>query len=181
MQEVPMKNTISGLTVVCFLSLCPAACGAAPRIEEKTEYTAQGTRSEARHFYLSVEGRPVPDAFRVLVLSGKSWVFAQRAEVWGDDGWLLEDKTRPVPETPTPLTASETERGWYKGGERKKGTPADWAFVAWEGGSAFVDARKLPEFAAAERLPLLPRQTGGPGASGPRDLRDLEAIDSTNR
>ena len=59
----------------------------------------------------------------------------------------------------SPVAAPEEllERGWYEGAERLAGTPENWIWGGWNGGSLFAAPEKLAEAARELKLPQLPR------------------------
>lgn len=122
-----------------------------------TTYSARGSRSEARHHYLEIGGFPVPDVFSRLKYRDCSFVFSSRQHLWGDDGYV-QTGDLAVPESPSAVEEKQLEKGWYEGAERLSGTPENWIWGAWEGGSLFAAPEKLAEAAKELKLPVLPRE-----------------------
>ncbi|MBL3540013.1 hypothetical protein [Aminivibrio sp.] len=167
-----MKNTFAVLIVLAVL-LCIVPAGAdaglpggpVPDMEREetpegitfiTAYSARGSRSEARHHYIEIEGFLVPDVFSRLKYKDFPFEFISRQNHWGDDGYVLAGEL-VVPESPSAVAEEQLEKGWYEGPERLSGTPGNWVWGTWEGGSLFAAPEKLAEAAKELKLPLLPR------------------------
>lgn len=122
-------------------------------------FSREGTRSEARHHHLLINGRPVPEVFQSLTVNGRYFVFMQRSMLWGDDGYVLVEKDPESGEENTEeLTEEEKKVGWSVTEKRKKGTPSDWCRVETGDMVAYVDPGHLDDFAAFFRLKRLPRE-----------------------
>lgn len=201
-----MKNMPLVLIILAaLLCIFPAGAvavlpgGPAPDVEREetpegitfiTAYSARGSRSEARHHYIEIEGFSVPDVFSQLKYKDFPFVFISRQYHWGDDGYVRAGELA-VPESTSAVAEELLERGWYEGAERLSGTPGNWIWGAWKGGSLFAAPEKLAEAAKELNLPPLPRD-GSPfselippqpvekepgksgGASGEEALKALE-------
>ena len=125
-------------------------------------YSARGTRSEARHHFLEIEGERIPDAFSKVVYKGLSFTFRSRKYTWGDDGYLMESHAA-VPGSASFIPAEQVERGWYEGGEILKGTPENWIYGEWKDGALLAVPEKLGQVVETLDLPVLPRDASGIG------------------
>jgi len=125
-------------------------------------YSARGTRSEARHHFLEIEGERIPDAFSKVVYKGLSFTFRSRKYTWGDDGYLRGSDSE-VPGSPSPISEEHLERGWYEGGEILEGTPENWLYGEWKGGTLLAAPEKLGQAVETLDLPVLPRDASGIG------------------
>jgi len=120
-------------------------------------YSAKGSRSEARHGFIGIEGYTVPDVFTSLVYKGIGVTFSSRSYHWGDDGYWPSAKVA-VPEVEGPsLSETDKETGWKITDKRPAGLPENWVYVEWEEGAAFVAPDRLKDFVDAMQLPLLER------------------------
>jgi len=125
-------------------------------------YSARGTRSEARHHYLEIEGERIPDVFSKVVYKGLSFTFGSRKYHWGDDGYLRGSDTE-VTGSPSPISAEQLERGWYEGGGILQGTPENWIYGEWKGGALLAAPEKLGWAVETLDLPVIPRDASGIG------------------
>jgi len=157
-----MKNKFTNLifiSVPFFLLSCLSllADRPFPLIEGRTVYSNQGTRSEARHHYLYVRDRAVPDTFELVWQEGRLYRFVQRDHTWGDDGYLSVPSDIHIVRTDRVLSDEDARRKFYDGNERLDGTPEHWAYVEWKGGRAFVDPIALWNLVESKRLKPIPR------------------------
>lgn len=125
-------------------------------------YSARGTRSEARHHYLEIEGERIPDVFSKVVYKGLSFTFGSRKYHWGDDGYLRGSDAE-VTGSPSPISAEQLERGWYEGGGILQGTPENWIYGEWKGGALLAAPEKLGWAVKTLDLPVIPRDASGIG------------------
>ena len=125
-------------------------------------YSARGTRSEARHHYLEIEGERIPDVFSKVIYKGLSFTFGSRKYTWGDDGYL-RGPDAAVPGSASPVPGEQLERGWYEGGEILKGTPENWIYGEWKAGALLAAPEKLGQAVETLDLPVLPRDASGIG------------------
>lgn len=125
-------------------------------------YSARGTRSEARHHYLEIEGERIPDVFSKVVYKGLSFTFGSRKYHWGDDGYLRGSDAE-VTGSPSPISAEQLERGWYEGGGILQGTPENWIYGEWKGGTLLAAPEKLGWAVETLDLPVIPRDASGIG------------------
>ncbi|MDD2454490.1 hypothetical protein [Aminivibrio sp.] len=125
-------------------------------------YSARGTRSEARHHYLEIEGERIPDVFSKVVYKGLSFTFGSRKYHWGDDGYLRGSDAE-VTGSPSPISAEQLERGWYEGGGILQGTPENWIYGEWKGGALLAAPEKLGWAVETLDLPVIPRDASGIG------------------
>ncbi|MGC9490608.1 MAG: hypothetical protein ACP5CD_05220 [Thermovirgaceae bacterium] len=126
----------------------------------RISYSAKGTRSEARHGHLEIEGYALPDAFTRLFYREVGVGFRTRSHLWGEDGyWPDAGVSLPEEEGP-PLPEEAKERGWILADKIPADIPEEWVWVKWKDGSAFVDAECLKDFINEMKLPLLERHVG---------------------
>lgn len=138
-------------------------------------YSAKGTRSEARHGFIEIEGYTVPDVFTCLVYNGIGVTFSSRSYHWGDDGyWPSAMLAAPEVEGP-PLSETEEKTGWKITDKRPAGLPENWVYVEWEEGAAFVAPDRLKDFVEKMELPLILRE----GNSPEKPLKELPPAEST--
>jgi len=121
-------------------------------------YTAKGTRSEARHGYVEIEGYMVPDIFVCLSYRDEAVVFLTRSNLWGDDGYWPSLEVVLPEKRGAPLTVKEKIKGWRISQDVPSNLPGDWVFVKWKNGSACVSAKKLKNFAETMDLPTITRE-----------------------
>ncbi|MFP4481454.1 MAG: hypothetical protein ACLFN0_01510 [Thermovirgaceae bacterium] len=120
-------------------------------------YSAKGSRSEARHGHIEIEGYTLPDVFTGLVYRGVGVGFRTRTYQWGNDGYWPDARVSLPGEEAPPLAAEARERGWTVSGGTPADFPDEWIHVKWKDGSAFVAADRLKDFVAKMDLPLLRR------------------------
>jgi hypothetical protein len=131
-----------------------------PLLDEKITYSNKGTRSEASHHDLLVNGKAIPDTFRLVWQEGRLYRFHQRRHIWGSDGYVpLREAPAGIPQSDKTISDQDTKRKWYLGSARLIDTPLHWAYVEWEGGAAFVDPIMLNLFAEKQGLPIIKRST----------------------
>lgn len=142
------------IPVLCLLAGCrhshPVPTG--PVLEHRISYSAKGTRSEARHGALFYKGQAVPDVYEAVVDHQVTYRFRTRNEMWGDDGYHPGPRLDPAPPVEEGFRPADRETGWYSSSGRKPGTPADWVYVEWSGGSAFVAPDRLGVLAESQNL-----------------------------
>lgn len=112
-------------------------------------YSAKGTRSEARHGHLRINGKEVPKAFSCVAYGGRSYSMRYRSNLWGADGYHPDSPARLPLESSAPVSRTALARGYYLGSERLSGTPSTWIFVRWD--------KEKAAFAAPDKLPVLIR------------------------
>ncbi len=131
-----------------------------PMLEEKVTYSAQGSKSEAAHYYLLVNDKAIPDTFRVVWQEGRLYRFHQREHMWGTDGYaLVKEDDFKIAESDKTITQDDITRKWYLGKARLKDTPSHWVFVDWVDGCAFVDPIRINQLAEELKLTEIPRST----------------------
>ena len=121
-------------------------------------YSAQNTRSEARHGYVEIEGYVVPDVFTCLSYKNKGVTFLIRSNLWGDDGYWPSVGVDLPEEFGPPLTEKERTKGWRVSQKTPSNLSRDWVFVKWPKGSAFVSAKRLKEFVKTMSLSTIARE-----------------------
>ena len=130
-------------------------------IDIRVEKSREGTRSEARHYYLKVDGFNVPDVFSLIAVNNDVFTFESRQNLWGDDGYVPR-KDYPLPYSIGKNSVEEgsLEQGWYLSDTRKKGTPGNWCYVEAGDLRAFVAPSELDNFAGQYDLESIPRDEG---------------------
>lgn len=155
------------LVLSIFLSIitcCPAGkcvknCqkNALCSIEHSITYSNKGSKSEAQHGHLFINGKEIPDVFTQISCIDKTYKFYQRKQMWGRDGYFPLDEQAQIKASSAKITDEQIKKGWYTGAEKLDGTPCPWLNVQWEGGSAFVSPDKIEDMAAAENLKPIKR------------------------
>ena len=105
-----MGRRMIALAAMLVLAACMAG---GPGVSHEITYTAKGTRSEARHGHLFVDGRDVPWVFSRVVCGETSYRLRFRSNLWGDDGYWPEVPAYTPPEEGTPLAAESLEKGYF--------------------------------------------------------------------
>jgi len=158
-----MKNHI--ILILVFISLFTSSeillsMGSTAEFEHRIEYSSKGTRSEAKHGYLYLNGDKIGDYFTLIIYNDEAYKFFQRDHRWGKDGYFpnkaikTDEKTGVSKEE---ITSEVLDRGWYEGNEKLKSTPPYWIYAEWQSGSAFVSIEKIREMADALGLKKIPR------------------------
>ena len=128
------------------------------RISHDVSYRNKGSRSESRSGYLTIEGISLPDCFSLVIVDGKSYVFLQRKQRWGRDGYFPEEDQKKYAEhSNEEISDSDLKRGWFNADGIMKNIPNGWIFVEWESGSAVVMPSKISEMINEKKLKTLPR------------------------
>jgi len=128
-----------------------------PLLDEKTTFSNQGSRSEARHYYLLLDGQAIPDTYWFVHQEGRSYRFQQRQHLWGEDGYVpVKEEFKATPSDKA-IQAEETKQKWYQGPARLQGTPEHWVYLEWMGGSAYADPIAIQKLAEWLKLPRIPR------------------------
>lgn len=145
------------LVVWAPILLMQTACMALPpRVEHEITYTAKGTRSEARHGHLKIDGQEVPWAFSQIAVGGAAYRLRFRTEMWGDDGYHRDPSAVLPPESPLEMSEEAAAQGYYCGSQRLRATPANWLYVRWDGRSAFVAADRIGRLIEDFGIPIHP-------------------------
>ncbi|SMC17544.1 hypothetical protein SAMN02746041_00339 [Desulfacinum hydrothermale DSM 13146] len=152
-----MKRVVSVL--ILLLAAMGAACAArAVTVEHYLTYSNKGSRSEARHGHLKINGKEIPWCFDWLVADGRSFSFHTRMNLWGDDGYFPDASPPPEKVSRTKVPRAALARGYYVGDERLSGTPSSWIFVGWQAQgvqqSAHVDPMKIEVLIEDLHLPV---------------------------
>ena len=145
-----------GRRLIAFAALLVlAACMVGgPSVSHDITYTAKGTRSEARHGHLFVNGWEVPWAFARVSCGPTSYVLRFRSQMWGDDGYWPEVPVYTPPEGSAPIAAENLAKGYYLSYQRRAGTPADWIWVQWgKDKGAFVAPDRIDDLLREEKIP----------------------------
>lgn len=121
-----------------------------------TTFSARGSRSEARHHFLKIEGYSVPDVFLRLKYGKYTFTFNARNNQWGDDGYLRSPGFEISPSSDL-LSEELRKTGWYEGRERLEGTPENWIYGEWENSAVFSAPEKLTEAVKTLNPPILSR------------------------
>jgi len=129
------------------------------RISHDVSYRNKGSRSESRSGYLTIDGIILPDCFTLVVVDGKSYMFLQRKQRWGNDGYFPEEdqKKYNAVNSNELISDSDIKRGWLYADRIMKNMPNGWIFVKWESGSAVVMPSKISEMINEKKIKTLPR------------------------
>jgi hypothetical protein len=148
---------------IIFIALTFLACGFVYgddlKVEHKMTVDNEGSRSEARHGYLLINGKAVPDFFWTVVAAGQHFVFHQRKNIWGDDGYFPLNLPVDIATAKVKITKDDLKQGFYIGKDRKPGTPANWLYLEWKNGAGFCAADRLIELIDLLALVPIPRST----------------------
>ncbi len=146
-----MGRRMIALAAMLVLAACMAG---GPGVSHEITYTAKGTRSEARHGHLFVDGREVPWVFSRVACGESSYRLRFRSNLWGDDGYWPEVPAYAPPEEGTFLPAASLKEGYFRSLGRPAGTPADWIWVQWgKGQAAVVAPDRIEQLIEAEKIP----------------------------
>ncbi len=132
------------------------------KIEHSVTYSNRGTKSEAKHGHLSVNGKELPDVFMSVRSEDATYKFYQRKYRWGKDGYFPykeKDKTA-VKKSAKKISKKELEKGYYTGKELLEGTPGNWLYTEWGDGSCYVSPEAVENMIQDLRLKIIPRWTG---------------------
>ena len=127
-------------------------------IVQKITYSNKGSRSEARHGYLLYKGKSIPDVFNKIIYKSNVYIFFQRIEMWGDDGYFPYNEEIKIKDSNDNISKEQLEKGWYLGKDRLQGTPENWIYVEWEDKSAFLSLDKINPFTREFEMETIDRQ-----------------------
>jgi hypothetical protein len=131
------------------------------KIEHNITYSQKGTRSEAKHGHLFINGKELPDVFYMLRSGETAYKFYQRENIWGWDGYFkLEDELIPIKKSPEKITKEDLAKGWYTGKEKLEGTPGNWVYLEWGNGSGFSSLEAIEDLISILNIKKIPRSTG---------------------
>ena len=162
LKDSKMRYFILISIVILFLLKIDAgfSMGKSPVLEHRITYSHKNTRSEARHGHLLINGYEIPDIFSLVIFQESVFKFYQRKQIWGMDGYFPVDKTAgisSIEESSADIGPDVMSKGWYEGKEKLAGTPADWLYVEWKEGAAFLSSEKIKNFASEHNLETIPR------------------------
>jgi len=132
------------------------------KIEHTITYSREGTRSEARHGHLTINGNEIPDIFNIVICGKEAYKYYQRRNIWGRDGYFPIDLwaiTNELSESDKEITDKAVTLGWYRGVKRLKNTPRNWIYVEWSKGRAFVSPDKTKKLSKAFSVKKISRFT----------------------
>ncbi len=131
---------IAALTLLLF-NAC-VTTSTTTHINHHLTYTAKGTRSEAQHGHLVLNGKELPWVFNKIAHNGVSYSMRYKKHAWGTDGYQ-RDTTPFEPQVTTQMITKQIlKQGYYINNKYLKGTPKNWIFVQWQK-SAFVHPTKI--------------------------------------
>jgi hypothetical protein len=170
--------------IAVFLSLITAsfACetqGKRCVLRSTVSYSNKGTRSESRHGYLFLNGKKIPDVYRLVICNDRAFKFFQRRHMWGRDGYFpvktgVDDE---IVKGSTDTGSDAIERGYYRGNVRYENTPESWIFIKWDGGKAFVSPERIADLDGVLRLRAIPRVIRKAGYGVPLKMDGLRKRD----
>ncbi|RPJ08064.1 MAG: hypothetical protein EHM28_05330 [Spirochaetaceae bacterium] len=153
-----MKMKTALFYIMTFLVLsCLTGEQAELDIEHKVRIDQEGTRSESRHGYLIINGKALPDNFSVVAYDGVKYIFSQRQNMWGDDGYFPLQKALAFEPATQVFRNEDLALGWYEGSKVKKGTPVNWLYVEWSGGACFVSIDRIEDLIVQYKIPAIRR------------------------
>ncbi|SHE35691.1 hypothetical protein SAMN02745206_00185 [Desulfacinum infernum DSM 9756] len=152
------RTVVVGMILFLAASTMISCAARTAKIDHYLTYTNKGTRSEARHGHLVVNGKEIPWCFDRVAAAGRSFSFRVRTNLWGDDGYFPDASPWSERTARTDIAPSELTRGYYVGDERLSGTPSSWIFVEWSGKgakrSAFVDPLMIERLIQDFKIPV---------------------------
>lgn len=147
----------ANLATALAILMLVACAGRPASIEHYLTYTAKGTRSEARHGHLVVDGQELPWAFSTVTCGAQTFSLHLRTHLWGTDGYFPEATSRVIPADEHPVSEASLARRYYLGDRRKAATPENWIFVTWpDGGAAFVAPDAIDALIRDRDIPVQP-------------------------
>jgi hypothetical protein len=155
-----MQKTLF-FVLACLVLTSVRGDGADLKIEHKFTLDREGTRSEARHGNLLINGKAVPDFFWTVVAADQHFVFHQRKNMWGDDGYFPLNLPLNISAAKAGITKDDLTQGFYKGKDKKPGTPADWLYLEWKDGAGFSAPERLIDLIDFFVLAPIPRSVTG--------------------
>jgi len=162
-----LKNTLAlvmaaAAALVPLASVCVSTESAEPCISHTITYSNKGSRSEAQHGFLAIDGYDVPDNFTFLqygLTGGRAFSFTTRSHLWGSDGyWPTEARIIPIGEGA--FDDADLKQGWVQTPSQIPGIPQNWVYVEWLEGSAFVAPSSMEAMVEALNIPFIPRMAG---------------------
>lgn len=129
-------------------------------VVHKISYSNKGTRSEARHGHLFVNGNELPDAFSFVTCGDRSFRFYSRVHLWGSDGYfpLMKEEVSYIQYSEKIVGKKILKKGYYPGPVKYSDTPLSWMYVEFVGGSAFVNPEKVLDMLYELKPPRLDRE-----------------------
>lgn len=147
-----MEKRIIVFAAVLMLVACKT--GGGPTVSHEITYSAKGTRSEARHGHLLVDGIEVPWVFSRVVCGPTFYVLQFRGNLWGDDGYWPDASASAPSEAGTQIPVGSLKKGYFLSSKRLAGTPAGWIWVQWGSDkAAFVAPDRLEQLIREEKIP----------------------------
>ncbi len=129
-------------------------------VKHYKKYSHKGTKSEARHGFLEINGKNIPDVFRYVKTNQGEYKFFQRTNMWGNDGYHPIKKSEIKIKTINgQMSEAAIKNKYYIASYKFKNTPANWIFVAWDKEKAFVSPEKLFGFIKIFNLKKISRMT----------------------
>jgi len=160
-----MKKIINILSIVL---VCAAITGCATAsaksgsavVKHDIKYSNQGTKSEGRSGYLTVNNIVVPDCFNKVAADGKVYTFKTKNTTWGNDGYFPSDGESVesvFPVVNKKISDADLQQGWSEVSGQYSNVPVQWIYVKWSGGSAALSPDKIDAFVKAKSLKVIPR------------------------
>ena len=147
-----MKFFFFLLVSTACISCLAVAAEDTPRVENPVTLEKAGSRSQIAHGSLIIDGVRVPETFKQVVVDGAEYVFLQRINRWGEDGYFPTQRIVKLATSDKPVSAGELARGWYDGNRLRPGTPKPWVFVRWAYGAQIVAPASLAALVRAESI-----------------------------
>lgn len=178
MKRIPL--VVMSLSLITSLSACEEyGKSGGCMLRNRVSYSNRGMRSEARHGRLFLNGKEIPDVYRLVICRGSAFEFFQRRHMWGRDGYfpVKTGEDGGIVEGSTDTGTGVIKRGYYRGNVRHKNTPESWIFVRWDGGAAFVSPERIIDLNMVLQLRAIPRVIGGAGYGVPIKMDGLRRKD----
>ncbi len=135
------------------------------QIDYYLSFSAKGTRSEARHGHLVVDGQEIPWAFKRIAFEGKSYSLHSRSYLWGDDGYHPDEPPLVQEKGSHTVSPATLARGYWLGAKRPQNIPGNWFFVTWgKRSSAYLVPHAVDTLIKEQKIPVAPagEMTGVP-------------------
>jgi hypothetical protein len=147
-------------------------------LRSTVSYSNKGTRSESRHGYLFLNGKEIPDVYRLVICNDRAFKFFQRRHMWGRDGYFpVKTEGGEIVKDGSHAGTEAIRREYYRGNVRYENTPEDWIFVRWDGGAAFVSPERIADLDGVLKLRAIPRVIRKAGYGVPLKMDGLRKRD----
>ena len=162
-----MKNFILvGILLLVFFPVIGCDSKQSLIVKHKITYSQKGSRSEAQHGHLKINGKRVAAHFSYIIVNKKHFSFFTRQHLWGFDGYhpvTKKEMKTTIQNSDKAITKTHKTRGWYIGSKKLIGTPDNWLYLKWGAGEGFSLFEKIPDLIKINKIPFLKRRGLPPG------------------